>query len=311
VLGAGPVGSRLEAALRRHGEDVAIVSRKRPVDLPAEARHLAVDALDEPALSRACAGSAVVYQCLNAPYHRWPEVFPPLQRAAIAAARSAGARLVSFENVYMYGRPGGGPFTEQHPNAPCSSKGRVRAAMVDELAGLVARGELAVTHVRASDLFGPGMRRSALGDEVIGRAVAGKGARGFGDLTAPHTWTFTHDAGETLARAGLRPGGTGEVWHVPSEAPRSQVRVAAELSEMLGRQVELKATPTWLLKALGVFVPEVGALVEMAYEFEGPFVVGDGATRAALQQASTPFTDALLETVNGFERAAGGSRRPA
>ena len=57
-------------------------------------------------------GAAVVYQTLNPPYARWPEEFPGLQAGVLAAAEAARARLVSMENVYMYGRPAGQPLTE-------------------------------------------------------------------------------------------------------------------------------------------------------------------------------------------------------
>jgi hypothetical protein len=55
-----------------------------------------------------------VYQALNPPYHRGALVCPGLLGAAIAAAQAAGARLVAMDNVYMYGRANGRPFTEDH-----------------------------------------------------------------------------------------------------------------------------------------------------------------------------------------------------
>lgn len=189
-----------------------LLSRSPGAAVPHGVEHVAADVHDARALTAACAGARVVYQCLNAPYHRWREQFPALQDAAVAAARSVGARYVSFENVYMYGAPDGQPFDKGRPHAPCSDKGRVRAEMADRLRRLHAECALEVAQVRASDLFGPSMRTSALGDELIGRAVAGKTARGFGNLDAPHTWTFTRDAGELLAAVGppRRPsGGSG------------------------------------------------------------------------------------------------------
>ena len=48
-----------------------------------------------------------MYQVLNPPYHRWEAEFPALQAGVLAAAEGAGARLVSMENVYLYGRPAG------------------------------------------------------------------------------------------------------------------------------------------------------------------------------------------------------------
>jgi hypothetical protein len=61
--------------------------------------------------------AAVVYQALHPPYDKWPELFPPLQRAALEAARAAGARCVSSDNLYGYGRVDG-TLTERTPQQP-------------------------------------------------------------------------------------------------------------------------------------------------------------------------------------------------
>jgi len=300
ILGAGAVGGAAAQALLKRRQQVVLISRRPPPDLPEGAVHVACDVHDGTALIQACRGANVVYQCLNAPYHRWREQFPVLQRAAILAARAAKARFVSFENVYMYGAPGGSPFVEGQSHAPCSDKGRVRAEMAAELDRLHQVGDLEVAHVRASDLFGPEMRASALGDEFIGRAVRGKHARGFGNLDAPHTWTFTGDAGETLAEVGLRQGSYGGVFHVPSDHPRSMRDVATDLGRQLGRAVSVSATPSWVLRLVGLFKPEAGAMLEMAYEFDRPFIVADETTRAALGLVHTPFPQALGATVRWY-----------
>jgi nucleoside-diphosphate-sugar epimerase len=309
ILGAGPVGRSTAAALARRHLDVTLISRTSPAPLPAGVRHLAADVLDRAALARACTGASVIYQCLNAPYHQWRERFPPLQAAAVEAARAVNARYVSFENVYAYGRPGTTPFVETQAFAPCTEKGRVRAEMIHALTQLHVDGALEVIHVRASDLFGPGLFQSGLGDEVLGRAVRGLGVRGLGDLDAPHTWTFTQDAGETMATAGLRGAAAGRVWHVPSDRPRSQREVVREVGTILGRSLPVSATPALVLRLVGLFRPEAGALVEMLYEFDRPFIVGDEATRVGLGVTHTPFAAALLETVQWFSAVRG--RAPA
>jgi nucleoside-diphosphate-sugar epimerase len=251
--------------------------------------HLAGDVLDPAVVAAACAGAEVVYQALNAPYHRW-DLFPALEDAVVAGARAAGARVVSFGNVYAYGK---GEKTEVAPLSPCSKKGQIRARMIDKL----DQCGLPVAHVRASDLFGPGMHGSALGDEVIGRAAAGLAPRGLGDLDAPHTWTYTRDAGATLARVGTDPAAFGRVWHVPSAPPLSFRDGAKALEAALGRPVAISATPAWVLWAIGWFRPEAGELLEMMYEFDRPFVVNDAITRAALGLGHTPFHVALAATV--------------
>ncbi len=78
VFGVGQVGRALASRLVGAGLQVRAVSRHRPVDLPAGVDWQQADAADPAAATRAAQGAAVVYQCLNAPYTRWPELFPPL-----------------------------------------------------------------------------------------------------------------------------------------------------------------------------------------------------------------------------------------
>jgi len=48
---------------------------------------------------------------------------------------------------------------------------------------------------------------------------------------------------------------------------------------------------------VGLFTPAASGMVEMAYEFDRPFVVSDVAARRMLGQTHTPFVDALATTV--------------
>ena len=119
-------------------------------------------------------GAAVVYQTLNPPYARWTEEFPGLQAGVLAGAEAAGARLVSMENVYMYGRPAGRPLTETRAYAAHTKKGRLRGAMARDLLAAHQAGRVEVAIGRASDYFGPrGGAQSNLGD----RSGAGRPGR--------------------------------------------------------------------------------------------------------------------------------------
>ena len=112
-------------------------------------------------------GAAVIYFCLNAAnYDSWPEQFPPLQRAAVHAATVTGARLVVLENLYSYGPTGGRTLTEDMPAHATSAKAVTRIEMTNELLEAHRRGDLDVTIGRASDFFGPGVTKSALGEQV-------------------------------------------------------------------------------------------------------------------------------------------------
>ena len=124
VLGAGAVGMAVAEALARRGESVRVVNRSGLREPVAGVQSVAGDVTDPAFAASATRGARVVYQALNPPYHRWAQEFPGLQAAAIAAAQAAGARLVAMDNVYMYGRADGRPFTEDralrrpHPQGP-------------------------------------------------------------------------------------------------------------------------------------------------------------------------------------------------
>jgi nucleoside-diphosphate-sugar epimerase len=227
VLGAGAVGMAVAEALARRGESVRVVSRSGLRERLAGIQSVAGDVTD-PVFAASCTdGARVVYQALNPPYHRWAEEFPGLQAAAIAAAQSAAARLVVMDNVYMYGRPNGRPYTEDHPPDAHTRKGRVRAGMARDLMAAHDAGRVQVTVGRASDFFGPrGGKQSVIGDWVIPPALADKTASVMGDPDMPHTYTFIPDIGENLVRLGESDDALGRIWHLPSPETRTTRDVA-------------------------------------------------------------------------------------
>ena len=127
IFGTGAIGLATLDALRRRGETVRMVNRSGTAPVPDDVEVVGGDAGD-PAFTTAVArGARVVYQTLNPPYHQWAEQFPALQAGVLAAAEASGARLVSMENVYMYGRPDGPPAHRgPAPTPPTPRKGQLR-----------------------------------------------------------------------------------------------------------------------------------------------------------------------------------------
>ena len=156
VFGAGNVGRALAAHLSALGLTVRVVSRNQPAALSERAEWRAADASDADAAIEAASGAAVIYQCLNAPYPKWAELFPPLRRGVLAAAERHGALLVSLENLYGYGPTAGAPMTEDLPLVASTVKGRTRAAMTRELLEARGAGRVHLAIGRASDFFGAG-----------------------------------------------------------------------------------------------------------------------------------------------------------
>ena len=292
IFGTGAIGLATLDALRRRGETARLVNRSGTAPVPDDIEVLGGDASDPAFTTAAARGARVVYQTLNPPYHRWAELFPALQAGVLAAARASGARLVSMENVYMYGRPNGQPLTETRPYAARTRKGTLRARMARELLAAHQAGNVQVVIGRASDYFGPrGGAQSMLGDRVIPAALAGKTATVLGDPDQPHTYTYLPDIGEGLATLGEHPEAPGEVWHLPNDPRTRTTRQLVEVIYRLAGQprTKLRSTPGTPASSPGRHQPH-----------------GPGAARAAVRVPGT-----FHRRQHQDRHQAGGPRHPA
>jgi nucleoside-diphosphate-sugar epimerase len=306
VLGTGQVGRALAACLAAQGLTVRAVSRHRPPELADVIDWRAADAADPDAAADAAKGAAVVYQCLNAPYSQWPELFPPLQRGALAAAERAGALLVSLENLYGYGPTGGQPMTEDLPLAATTVKGRTRAAMTGELLAAAAAGRVRIAIGRASDFFGAGVTEgSTLGRRVFGNALAGRRADFIGNPALPHTYSYVPDIAAGLATLGTDPRAVGHVWHLPGP-PTVTTRALLDLvAGEVGHPVAIRSVPKLAVRALGLVNPMMRELAEMAYEFDEPFILDTTRYQTTFGAAGTPLAAAVATTIAWYRTRAG------
>jgi nucleoside-diphosphate-sugar epimerase len=305
VFGTGQVGRALGARLAAIGVEVRAVSRHRPSALGDGVDWQAADATDPDAATDAARGAAVVYQCLNAPYTEWPTRFPPLQRGVLAAAEATDALLVTLENIYGYGSPGGKPMTEDLPLAATTVKGRARAAMTLELLAAAAAGRVRIAIGRASDFFGPGVTESALGERIFANAVAGRRADILGNPDLPHTYSYVPDIAAGLATLGTDGRAIGQVWHLPGPETVSTQAVLRLVADEVGHPVSARKLPKLAVRALGLVSPMMRELAEMAYEFEQPFVLDTAKYQATFGTAGTSLPTAIAETVAWYRSRPG------
>ncbi len=297
VFGTGQVGHPLVTQLVAHGRDVVAVNRNGRGEFPG-ARVVGGDATDPAFTTAVCEGADVVYFCLNAMnYERWTEEFPPLQRGVLAGAASAGARLVVLDNLYAYGPPDGQPLVETMAANPTSAKSATRAAMTAELLAAHGAGEVEVVIGRASDYFGPGATRSALGDNVFAAALAGKTAQVMGDPDQPHSYSYTPDVAAGLIALGSAAGVTGQVWHLPVAETRTIRQVVEAVYEHAGQKPRIMAAGQTLLRTIGLFKPELREYVHTLYQFTDPWVVDDAKFRATFGDLATPLDEAVATTL--------------
>lgn len=295
ILGAnGVIGRELSRQLPADGHRIRQVSRS-PRAVNATDELVAADLLDARAVSDAVAGSDVAYLLAGLKYDTkvWQAQWPVVMRNAIDACTRHGVALVFFDNVYAYGRVNGA-MTEETPYNPCSRKGEVRAAIATTFMDEVRRGNLRGMIVRAADFYGPGATLSLTQATVVDRFKAGRSAQWVGSAQALHTFTYTPDAGRTLARLGSMPSAYGQVWHALTSDERMTgetfVRTACEVA---GRPYALQVAPRWMLSLMGLFVPVLRENMEMLYQFEFDYQFDSTKAQRALGLEATRYRDGI------------------
>ena len=297
VLGAGAVGTTIARILANEGEKVLLASR-HGIDpgIPGVGA-VRVDATRPDEVRAAAAGSRTAYFAVQPAYTDWPAGFPPLVDGVLAGLGGTGTRLVMVDNLYMYGPTGGVPITEGLPYAATTRKGRARAAVAERLLAADRDGSVRVAIGRASDFFGPGAVDSVVGERFFGPLLAGKPVQLFGDPDVVHSYTYLPDFARALVELGRREEAFGRAWHVPTAPAVSTHRFLEMAAEAAGVPARPSRVSRLMLRLVGLAVPEAREMVEMAYEFEEPFVLDSSAFEAAFDRRPTPLEESIAATV--------------
>lgn len=298
--GRGGTGGAIVRELVARDLPVHSVTRTPDPAGASSVENVGADLTDPEQTRRAVDGAAVVYHAANPPYHRWVEQFPLMNRSILAATAAAGARLVLADNLYMHG-PDAGVMTEDSPQRASDKKGRLRAALAQQLLEAHRAGDGGVVIGRSSDYFGPGGLGSALGDRLFVAAVEGKPIRWLGDPDAPHSVAYLPDIARGLVTLGLADQAAGQVWLLPSSGSPTGREFVAAVAEALGHELKLSPTPRWMVRLAGLFSARIREVGGVMYQWEAPFVSSDARFQGTFgPQPATPLRQAIGETVAWF-----------
>lgn len=305
VFGSGPVGLAVLGALIAKGKSVRLVTRSGKVNVSAGVQVLKGDATDPASTREVCKGASHIYNCTNPPdYHKWPEQFPPLQAGILEGAASNEAKLIVMENLYMYGPHQGLPMRETLPYNGQGPRSRTRAQMTAALFEAHRSGKVRVVSGRASDFFGPGVRQSALGEQVFQAALTGKKAQVMISADTPHTYSYVPDIGKALVILGENDKALGQAWHLPNPETVTTREFLRLVYEEAGQSLNLMVGSPWLMRLMGLFVPPVRGISENFYQFAEPFIVDHRKFEQAFgnQMQPTPLREAIRTTVAWYRQ---------
>ena len=155
ILGAnGIIATEIAKVLPQYTNRIRLVSRT-PKKVNESDELFVADLLDAQQTYDAVRGSEVVYLTAGLKYNIkiWEKQWPILMKNVIDACKAHKAKLVFFDNVYMYGYVENS-MTEATPIKPSSQKGEVRAKIAQMILDEVANGSLEALIARAADFYG-------------------------------------------------------------------------------------------------------------------------------------------------------------
>lgn len=300
ILGAnGIIGRELSGHLPRFTSQVRQVSRNPQKVNPSD-ELVKADLLNYSETERAVAGSEVVYLVAGLKYEAkvWQQQWPVVMKNAIEACKKHGSKLVFFDNVYAYGKVNG-VMTEETPFNPTSKKGEVRAKIATLLLDEIKADNLKGMIVRAADFYGPCATLSLTHSTVTERLKAGKTPQWVGDPKKIHTFTYTPDAGKTVAILGNSEEAYNQTWHALTSAEKitgeDYVRMACEIvnKPYKGMQAMSKTG----VRVLGLFIPVLREFVEMMYQFEIDYIFDSTKAQKFLNENPTFYKEGIRETL--------------
>jgi nucleoside-diphosphate-sugar epimerase len=298
ILGAnGTIAEELIPVLQSNAQQIRLVSRNPKKVTGAEV--FQADVLNRDQVFQAVKGSDFVYLLVGLEYSRkiWRTEWPVLMRNTIDACKAAGARLLFFDNVYMYGRVKGS-MTESTPYNPCSVKGKIRAEIDEMLLKEMNTGGLKALIATSADFYGPrASKTSVAGIMIFEKMKNGKSAQWFVNAKQPHSFTYTSDAAVALYMLAGSENAYGQTWHLPTAKPaltgNEFISIAAKY---MNAKNKVQVLPKWLVGIIGWFVPVMKELGEMLYQNEFPYVFDSSKFEKAFQFKPTPYEEGIRRT---------------
>ena len=293
ILGSnGIVGQEVYASLKTSSNDIRLVSRS---DRNNQQVHKA-DLTNLQQTIQAVKGYDIVYLTVGVTYDTdlWMKYWPVIIDNVIDATLEANARLVFYDNVYMYGKVDGW-MTEETPFNPISKKGEVRAKAAQKILDAMAQQNLTALIARTPDFYG-------YSDQSIPNLLVfdriSKNEHPLMLLTADtkHSITYTKDIGASIVLLAQDEQHFNQTWHLPTD---SHVPTAGEFVQMaleaFGKNITAQALSRENLLRIGETDPIFRAYYEMLYQNEFDFLFSSAKYEKAFQRFATPYRTGVKE----------------
>jgi nucleoside-diphosphate-sugar epimerase len=212
----------------------------------------------------------------------------------INAAKAHNARLIFFDNVYMYGLVNGS-MLEDTPYNPISVKGEVRAKVTTLLMDEVKAGNLQATIARAADFYGAESLNSFLDGMVLSKYAKKEKAMWLGKVNTKHSFTYVPDAGLGMYLLGKSPKSDNQIWHLPTASPLSGIELLFIAAELFNTKPRFMTVNKLMLQLMGLFNKVIGGTVEMYYQYDNNYIFNSDKFEKAFGIQPTAYSEGIRQ----------------
>jgi len=300
ILGAnGTIGSALAKELTTYTDKIRLVGRN-PKRINDTDELFPADLSDGQQVERAIEGSEVVYLLVGFDYKLkvWQDKWPRLMRATVDACIKHRAKLVFFDNVYLYDKNAIPHMTEESLVNPPSKKGKVRQQIAEMMMNEIKNGKLEGLIARSADFYGPHNEKSVLQEMAYKNMKKGKSPMWMIDADKIHSFTYTPDAAKAVAIVGNTANAYNQLWHLPTSTEKITARQIIDLfNKEMGKSKKIKLMPMWMLKLLGIFIPILREMPEMMYQNDRDYYFDSSKFNKRFSFIPTSYQDGVKEIV--------------
>ena len=300
ILGAnGTIGIVLAKELINYTQQIRLVSR-HPKKVNETDELFAADLTDATMVDKAIEGSGIVYLVIGLDYNTkvWQDKWPTLMRATIDACIKYKAKLVYFDNMYLYDIKAIGHMVEDSPINPQSKKGLVRMEIAAMLMKEVEAGKLTALIARAPDFYGPDNDKSFIMEVVYKNLLKNKRPNWFIDATKKHSFIYTPDAAKATAILGNTPEAFNQVWHLPADDKSlTGDEWVALFNKEMNTSKKVMVLPMFMLRLLGIFIPLMREMPEMMYQYDRDYFFDSSKFKSHFNFIPTTYEMGVREIV--------------
>ncbi len=300
ILGSGgAIAIALAKELKNYTDKIRLVAR-HPQKIHEEDEIFVADLLNKSLVNDAVKGSEIVYLTAGLKYSSkiWKNDWPVIMQNVIDACLANKAKLVFFDNVYMYAPETVKHMTEDNLIAPATRKGKVRAQIAEMLLNATKNNGLTAIITRSADFYGKNASTGILNLSVIENYKKNKKAFWQSDINKIHSFTYVADAAKAVALLGNTPDAYNQVWHLPTSHERW---TGKEFIEYIAEQMNVKPRyyilSKFLITLLGIFSTSIKELEEMQYQNDREYYFDSSKFEKKFSIKPTNYKEGIKESI--------------